>query len=200
MDEKIKNKILEKMSKKRGCPLCSLISDHELSVLSKLQYLINHEEKIRIEIAVEGGYCDFHFRQFKKIANGKTNIILLKTILEYGVFNADYKIQCRICKLVDDFEKNLIKTGYELLKNEKFRNKFTAMPGLCFPHLKEVTKLCTKDLSEKVWEINAVQFKQILHDFTEMQQIKSFYEIDRWKRDLINIFIEKLAGRRTRGL
>ena len=113
------------LNSKAGCPVCNAIIDYEFDLLSKLQYEIHNNESVRKEVAGEGGFCDFHFRQFKKVAGGFTNIVLLKALIESGSYEKDnFEIECRLCKQVDSFENSLITAQYELLKDESFKKKF----------------------------------------------------------------------------
>lgn len=200
MDKEIKNKIIAKMNEGDGCPLCSTLLDHEFNQIAELQYAITFDEKVRREIADEGGFCDFHFRQFKKISSGKTNIIFLETIIETGNLRYDYYKNCRICKSVEVYEKSLIVTEHKLLESGQFKERFKNSLGLCFPHLRQLMIFGGSDLSNWLMEINIEQFKRALPDLREMAKVKSYFHIDKEKRKLINIIIEKLAGRKTLGL
>ncbi len=209
MNYDYKNIILENinpasglLNSKAGCPVCSAIIDYEFDLLSKLQYEIHNNESIRKEVAEEGGFCDFHFRQFKKIASGLTNIALLKSLIESSSYKKDnFKIECRLCKQIDSYENSLISAQIELLKEESFKKKFYNTTGLCFEHFRQVISMCDNE-NIKNWlkEIHVVQIEKMQSDFEYMLQFKSFYEIDREKRKLINIMIEKFAGRKTHAL
>ncbi len=185
-----------------GCPVCSILMDFEFKFISKIQYSITKDKTYREEIAAEGGFCDFHFRQFKKIANGKTNISLLKTIIESGSYkNKNFVIDCRICKEVDNYEEEAIQSFLVFLNDNDAKSKFEKSNGICFDHLRMLTKLIP-DLETLEWFYNTHfnQISSLQSDFDAMNKIKSYYEIDRDKRKLINILIEKLAGRKTRSL
>jgi hypothetical protein len=204
-----KNIILENISpktgllnSKAGCPVCNAIIDYEFDLLSKLQYEIHNNESVRKEVAAEGGFCDFHFRQFKKVAGGFTNIVLMKSLIENGSYtNNNFKINCRLCKQIDSFENSLITAQYELLKDESFKKKFSGTTGLCFEHFNQVISICNnEDLKNWLKEIHIRQIKRMKEDFDFMLTFKSFYEIDRGKRALINTMIEKFAGRKTHAL
>ncbi len=209
MNYDYKNIILENinpttglLNSKAGCAVCSAIIDYEFDLLSKLQYEIHNNESIRKEVAEEGGFCNFHFRQFKKIASGLTNIALLKSLIESSSYKKDnFKIECRLCKQIDSYENSLISAQIELLKEESFKKKFYNTTGLCFEHFRQVISMCDNE-NIKNWlkEIHVVQIEKMQSDFEYMLQFKSFYEIDREKRKLINIMIEKFAGRKTHAL
>jgi hypothetical protein len=204
----VKKEIINRIVKENGCPLCSMVMDFEFDFLAKLQHKVANEENIRREISSEGGFCDFHFRQFKKIASGKTNILLLNTIIEEKIYSKDfsdkkdnYRIECRICNSVNEYEKECVKNFTDILQQEENRNKYKATNGICSVHLKQADKIIA-DENIKLWLNNTykTQIERMQGDFEEMSSHKSFYEIDREKRKLINVLIEKLAGRKTRGL
>lgn len=152
MNDDFKNIILKNMEpttglrfSKAGHPLCNAIIDYEFDLLSKLQYEIHNDENIRKEVTEEGGFCDFHFRQFKKVAGGFTNIVLLKSLIENNNFvNDNFKINCRLCKQVDNYENLLITAQYELLGEESFRKNFYDTSGLCFEHFNKVISICDR--------------------------------------------------------
>lgn len=185
-----------------GCPICAMMMDYEFDFISKIQYAVSNYKKTREEIASEGGFCDFHFRQFKKIANGKTNILLLKSIIEMGSYkNKNFSVKCRICKNVDEYEKEIVSSFSSYLNEPGFRTKFENSTGICFNHLGMIKTLIEdKTILEWLSDTHINQIERLYQDFDDMSKIKSFYEIDRSKRKLINVLIEKLAGRKTRSL
>lgn len=185
-----------------GCPICSILMDFEFNYISKIQYSITKDKTVREEIAAEGGFCDFHFRQFKKIANGKTNISLLKTIIENGAYKKhDFAIDCRICKEVDNYENESIKAFLMFIENNDAKLKFEQSYGICFEHFRMLTSLVSNsEILKWLYKTHVYQIESLHSDFESMSKIKSYYEIDRDKRKLINILIEKLAGRKTRSL
>jgi hypothetical protein len=201
-DKNIIDKIIGRIETEIGCPLCAIIIDYEFDYLAMLQHKVAVESETRKEIADEGGFCDFHFRQFKKIASGKTNILLLKSIIEEGAYKKDnFRVECRVCKNLVDYEKNLIEAFSALICSERYRDIFGNTNGICFVHLRQVNNFL-KDYDVKNW-LNIIHVKQIeamKSDFDNMSRVKSFYEINREKRRLINVLIEKLAGRKTGAL
>jgi hypothetical protein len=201
-DTGLVSRLIEKIKNDSGCPLCSLVMDFEFNELARIQFEVTTDKAARDNIAVRGGFCDFHFRQFKKIASGKTNIRILKSILDTGVYKKkDFKIDCLICKTVDDFESELIKVVNEFLLEPESRTKLEKTDGFCFPHMNDVSNL-SKDENLKDWlcKIYIEQIERMKSDFDSMDNVKSYYEIDLKKRKLINILIEKLAGRKTRSM
>ncbi len=203
--ETIKNidiELKEKIAEVKSCPLCSLIMDYEFNGLAQIQYEVTHSEKTRKQIAQEGGFCDFHFRQFKKIASGKTNILLLKAFIEEGSYKKEnFTIECRICKYINEYEKNLLEAFTDIILSEEKRIEFNRTNGICFVHLRQVNTLI-RDENTKAWlhRTHIEQIERMKADFNLMNTINSFYEIDIEKRSLINILIEKIAGRKTGAL
>jgi len=199
--EKIETELSETDTNK-GCPLCSIIMDYEYDLLCEIQYEITNEKSSRDQIAGEGGFCDFHFRQFKKIASGKTNVLFLKTIVDTGTYKKEnFTINCRLCKSVDKYEEQLLKIFAEYLSTENSRLKFESSNGICFVHLRMLDKYIEdKKISEWLRQTHIHQIERMQPDFDFMNNINSFYEMDSEQRRLINILIEKLAGRKTRSL
>ena len=201
-DRNIEKELVRRISVENGCPICAMIMDYEFNFISKVQYSVSKDKNVREEIALEGGFCDFHFRQFKKIANGKTNILLLKSIIEFGSYkNNNYSVKCRICKVVDAYEAEIVKSFPSLFNDQAFHLKFENGIGICFDHLNMIKTLIEdKTILEWLFVTHIKQIERLYQDFDDMSKIKSFYEIDRSKRKLINVLIEKLAGRKTRSL
>jgi hypothetical protein len=199
--ENMYQEISERLVKEISCPLCSMVMDYEFNLLARTQYQVTNDDSVRNEISLEGGFCDFHFRQFKKIASGKTNIILLKSIIENGLYKKNqFEIDCRICKTVNEYENELIKNFLNFLSEQENRNQFEKTNGICSVHLKELCKLTDDETSNWLLSTYVLQIDRMQEDFENMNNFKSYYEIDREKRKLINVLIEKLAGRRTQGL
>jgi hypothetical protein len=202
MNNDYKTIILENVDTVSGCPLCNAVMNYEFDLLSQLQYEIHNNESVRKEIAEEGGFCDFHFRQFKKIASGITNILLLKSLIESdGYINEKFIIKCRLCEQIDRFENDLINVLFELVKDVSFKQKFSNTTGLCFIHYDKIILLSDDpDIDRWLKELHFEQIKRTKADFDFMSGFKSYYEIDFEKRRLINIMIEKFAGRKTHAL
>jgi hypothetical protein len=202
MEESIQQKLLAEISENKGCPVCSLVNDYEFDLLAKLQYKITREKKVRSEIALHRGFCGFHFRRFKKISNWKTKIFLLKDLIEINDFNVlEFLPDCCICSSIGKYEEEILPFAINLLKKEEFKQQFAKTLGLCYPHLNMMKKMInSEELISWLTRANEKQIKRTLKDLNEMAVIKSYYEIDFEKRELVNSLIEKLAGRETKGL
>lgn len=198
----IKQEILYTLENEQGCSLCSLILDFEFQLLSKLQLDISNDETFRNNIARKGGFCDFHFRQFKKITNGKTRIVFLKAILEQEAYKKEgFMVECILCKKIENFEKELIEYLVRILTEEQTLKIFEVSNGICFEHLQKVENLVDNEPFKKyLREINIKQLNRLKEDFEYMSKIDSYYEIDHSKRNLINALIQKLSGRKSGGL
>lgn len=198
----IKQEILYKIDNEQGCSLCSLILDFEFQLLSKMQLDVSNDENVRNRIARKGGFCDFHFRQFKKITNGKTRIVFLKAILDQEAYKKEsFKVDCTLCKSIENYEQELIENLIEILTEEQTLKKFEVSNGICFDHLQKVKNLLVDlQLKKYLHEITIKQLNRLKEDFEYMSKIDSYYEIDHSKRNLINALIQKLTGRKSGGL
>jgi len=194
-----KKEIIKKIKNKINCPLCSIITDYEFNLLAKIQYDITYDENFRKQIASEGGFCDFHFKQFKKIANAKTNMFLLLSIIESEVYmNIDFENHCRLCKSIDLLEKKLVKYTVDLFHDFEFQNIFENSYGLCNVHIKTVLKEIKEDeLRDWIIKIHREQIESLKSDLHSMSSVKSYFEISADKRKLISFLIEKFAGRKS---
>jgi len=194
-----KKEIIKKIKNKINCPLCSIITDYEFNLLAKIQYDITYDENFRKQIASEGGFCDFHFKQFKKIANAKTNMFLLLSIIESEVYmNIDFENHCRLCKSIDLLEKKLVKYTVDLFHDFEFQNIFENSYGLCNVHIKTVLKEIKEDeLRDWIIKIHREQIESLKSDLHSMSSVKSYFEISADKRKLICFLIEKFAGRKS---
>src|SRR3989304_7102536 len=187
-EKNINDELIEKISNNKGCPLCSSIMDFEFDQFCQLPYEITHNEEIRKQITMEGGFCDFHFRQFKKIASGKTNILLLKAIVQSDVYKQEeFSIKCRICESINEYEEKLLRTFMEYLFDNKSRMKFRMSNGICFVHLSFLNKFNdVNEILEWLHKVHVEQIKKMQTDFDNMGPYKSFYTINPEKRILLN--------------
>lgn len=197
----IEGLLINSMNSEAGCPLCSVVLDYEFEFLAKLQYKVSNDSSFRKEIANKGGFCDYHFRQFKKIANKKTNILLLKSIIEEKFYHKEkFIIDCCICKAVNNYERKCIETFIKIFQDDINKKKYEETNGICFIHLMQIKNI-TGDINFIHWlEKNYIQHIEKLGPVFEEMSNRSFYEIEREKRMLINVLIEKLTGRKSRSL
>ncbi|MEW6005292.1 MAG: DUF6062 family protein [Stygiobacter sp.] len=195
----LKERIFKKLTNQSGCPLCSLIIDFEFSLLAKIQYNITQNDSFRKQIAMEGGFCDFHFKQFKKIANFKTNALLLKSLLEFGIHKDVFaEINCQLCKEINQFENELINYTAELFNDIDFYNRYKKSNGFCVIHLKGMlSNIKDEEIKRKILQIHREQIDNFKPILEMMNSVKSYFDIDISKRGLINVIIQKLVGRKA---
>ena len=195
-------KIFEKIENEQGCPLCSMVMDYEFNMLATIQYEVTQNDSVRKQIAMEGGFCDFHFRQFKKIANYKTNILLLKALVEFGMHkDVNANINCRFCNAVDQFEDELIRYASELFTDKNFLDRFNMSNGLCVIHLRKILgNINDEELKRIILQIHRDQIDSFKPTLEMMNSATSYLNVDISKRGLINVIIQKLVGRKTAGL
>jgi hypothetical protein len=194
--------IINKMGNEHGCPICSLLLEYEFDMLAKIQFGITHDKSLRMEVASEGGFCDFHFRQFKRIANFKTNTMLLQAIVESGYYkNVVAEINCRFCRVIDKAENELINDMAELLANIDFQNRYEQSNGVCVVHLKRILETIKQDdLKEQLIKIHCEQVERLKLILEELNSAESYWNIEMGKREFVNILIQKFAGRKTAGV
>ncbi len=202
VEKDFKEKIKKIMAESEECPVCSIAIDYEFDMLAKIQYDITHDESLRAEVAKEGGFCDFHFKQFKRIANFKTSTLLLQSILENGFFkNITAEIDCRICKTVNQIERDLINDLAVLFNDVNFRNKFEKSNGVCAVHLKDILKVIDQEeLKEWLIKTHREQIERFKPILEELNSANSYWNIEMSKREFVNLLIQKFAGRKTAGV
>ena len=197
----LKERIKNKLQKVLRCPVCSLLDDLEYDILCKLQYDVTNDEAIRNSIASEGGFCDFHFRQFRKVANSKTNALLLSAVIDhYMKANMEYSLHCRLCNASAEYEHNLLSSFLTLIEDSVFQEEYAKHSGLCIGHL---MSLFTMDISEsaKKWLMDVLRIS-LQNDLPLLQDMAgvSYYNTKRIARSSIIRCTEKFAGRRALGL
>ena len=197
-----KEKIKKTIDGSKGCPICSIVLEYEFDLLAKIQYGISQDESLRREIAIEGGFCDFHYRQFKRLANFKTNTLLLQSIVESGFFkNTAAEINCRICRVINKAEDGLINDMTELLAGKDFQNNFEQSYGVCAVHLKGILKVIKPEgLKEWLVRIHQQQIERYKTILEELNSANSYWDIEMGKREFVNLLIQKFAGRKTAGV
>jgi len=183
------------------CPLCVLMEDREFEVISQLQYTVTRDEAVRRSIAHEGGFCDFHFRQFRKIANSETNAILLITMVnEYVRHRWATNITCRICADIARLEKGLLDDLARLLHLVAFRHLFAESGGVCLGHLSSLQERCKSDeLAMWLGETQIRQMERLMPDLVAMRTL-SYFDATHSQRSCIVRVVEKYVGRKALGL
>ncbi|HTR82457.1 MAG TPA: hypothetical protein VMM58_12575 [Bacteroidota bacterium] len=193
--------LLAKMKDEKRCPLCALVQEEEFSLLSKLQYNVSQSERVRRGIPYGGGFCDFHFRQFRKIANNRTNAVLLLSFIGYvEQHKSPPSIRCRLCATLSSYEKQMVLAMVDILKDQGQRDLYSKSAGLCFPHAETVLRLL-KPLPLKRW-LKGMQKQQLLREIPALESLasKSYYNTSGEERGAIPRVSEKFVGRKAIGL
>jgi sarcosine oxidase delta subunit len=189
--------IFKKMEQSLYCPLCSLVEEVEFDTLADLQYDVTHRHEVREAVAEEGGFCDYHFRQFRKIASAKTNALLLIAMLErFAQPEMHFVVSCRFCSHLDEYEGRLIEAFSHMLTDSSFQVRYADHNGLCKRHLKSVRVLVSNEIT-RGWLVE-VHRSQMLKEIPFLEQIatKSYYDASRLARGSISRTVEKFVGRR----
>lgn len=192
--------ILKKLQEEQRCPVCALVEDLEFNILRHLQYDVTRNEHIRASIATAGGFCEFHFRRFRRLANSHTNaLLLLGLIQEYCVDDGDIRLRCRVCEEIDSYEVRLLEAVKTLLSRNDFRATYEQVPGLCIGHMKEVQN-AIHSTTDRSW-LQDCQIRQMKKAAPGLQQMveRSYYDTTRDQRNTIPRSIEKFVGRKALG-
>jgi hypothetical protein len=193
--------IIDTIKTEPRCPICALVRENEFNMLCQLQYDVTRDRQTRVELSAEGGFCEFHFRQFRKLANSKTNaLLLLELIRRYCENNGATPVTCRVCTAVESFEETLVNTLADMLDTEAFRNVYAASGGVCIKHMHDVQ---ARDISEsaRFWiaERQIEQMKRAVAGLEELATVP-YYDTAFSVRGHVIQIVEKFAGRRTLGL
>jgi len=183
------------------CPLCFIMEDREFGIISQLQYTVTQDDDVRRNIAHEGGFCAFHFRQFRKIANTETNALLLITMVnEYVRQRSAANATCRICTDVARLERALLEDLARLLHHVTFRQSFAESGGVCLGHMSYLQERCKSDeLAVWLGETQIRQMERLMPDLIAMST-HSFFGATHSQRSCIVRLVEKYVGRKALGL
>jgi hypothetical protein len=203
-----KKLLLSKMKRESRCPICVLVQEEEFSLLSRLQYDVSQNERVRTLIARNGGFCDFHFRQFRKIANNRTNALLLLSFIETYRKGAQRSrrigfpkhVHCRLCKTLEGYEKKLEVIIARVLNVESDRKLYSKSSGLCFLHEQAVERLLHSS-AVRQW-LKETKLQQMLRKIPMLEHLatKSYYDTSAVERGTIACAVETFVGRKAIGL
>jgi len=184
-----------------SCPICALLDDYEFEMLSHLQYDITIDAQSRKTVASEMGFCEFHFRQFRKIANSKTNALLLLDLIEqYSQTEKRLEIRCRFCNALRIQEESLLDTISTMLSQGSFRQIYSKSSGVCLPHMDVILqRVCSNDLKTWLANIQGEQMRREITALTEMARL-SYYDLSKHTRGSVPRMVQKLVGRRALSL
>lgn len=193
--------LLDKLKSEARCPICALIQEEEFTLISKLQYDVTHDETVRKKLPAVSPFCDFHFRQFRKVANNETNALLLIAYIEHFRTNDKTVINdCGVCKKLDEYEHVLIEAMTALVKNASHRTTFAASNGICFLHEAGVGR--ASNSSEIIQWLAEIQQQQLEREISSLQHLTktSYYNSTAYERGAIVRVVEKIVGRKSVGL
>jgi len=129
----------------RGCPTCHVLDKDEYDFMAKLQFQTTTEEKIRQEVVLSGGYCNFHFYQMARLASPAGNAILAKDLIKEEIREIEEKVSgitnevdCSVCNHVMEREDLYLEEFKALLQEQSFQKEYDRTDGFCRIHLKRV--------------------------------------------------------------
>jgi hypothetical protein len=193
--------LLDKLKNEARCPICALVQEEEFTLISKLQYDVTNDERLRKEFPAQGTFCDFHFRQFRKVANNETNALLLISFIEHFRANGmEAHGDCSVCLKLNDYEGALTTAMASLLKNESYRTAYAASNGVCFHHEEDVGK--ASGSAEIIHWLSEMQQQQLQREIPPLQHLAnaSYYNTTAYERGAIVRVVEKIVGRKSVGL
>jgi len=193
--------VLRRLREEQRCPLCAMVREREFDILSHLQYQVTHDEALRNTIAEEGGFCDFHFRQFRKLANAETNSLLLITMVQaYSSQGNSVQATCRLCSELALYESSILEATVGLMAEESARAAYADSSGLCLIHMHAVEQRLD-DPHVRLW-LRAMQSQQMKRNLPSLvaMSTRSFFDTTQSQRSSILCIVEKFVGRKALGL
>ena len=189
----------------RGCPICHLLDKDEFDFMATLQYQTIQEEKVRQDVVSSNGYCNFHFHQMARLASPLVNAVLTKDLIaaeireiERGSFGPTLKIDCPVCKYVDEREELHVKEFRNLLSEKSFQKEYEATDGLCRIHLKGVLNLLQGgELHQFVLSSHMMHLKLLRVELeTFISKVRSISRDFKEEKNSWFFAIEKMVGKR----
>ena len=189
----------------RGCPICHVLDKDESDFMAQLQYQTFKEEKMRQDVVSANGYCNFHFHQMARYASPMGNAVLTKDLIdaeimeiERGSFGPTLRIDCPVCKYVDEKEESYIKEFKDLLSEESFQKEYEATDGLCRIHLKWVLNLLQEgELNQFILTSHMMHLKLLRVELeTFISKVRSTSRDFKEEKNSWWVAIEKMAGKR----
>jgi hypothetical protein len=187
--------LLGKMKEEARCPVCSVIEDFEYDQLAHLQYDITENANIRRQVANRGGFCSFHFRQFRKLASERTNALLLHEMVACHLDGrSPAKLDCPVCSRTKDHEGELVKALISLLETREARFQYSESSGLCISHSRKATELASsQEIRDFLRDSQLRQFSKLSHTLDKMIA-KAYLDTTTQERGAIPTTVEKFAG------
>jgi hypothetical protein len=188
----------------RGCPICYVLDKDESDFMATLQYQTFNEEKVRQDVVMANGYCNFHFHQMARMASPMGIAILTKELIareveeiEGGYLDRRLSIDCPICKFIDGREEFYIKEFKSLLYEEFFKKEYEATDGLCRIHFRKVISLLEeKEMHQFMFTSHLMHLRLLKVELeTYISKIRSTRDF-REEKDSWWVAIEKIIGKK----
>jgi len=194
-------RILRAIQEEWRCPICALLEEEEFDFLADLQYSLSNDEHVRNAFAHEGGFCDNHFRQFRRMASIATNALVLLALVDaHCGTNVPVKLKCRICERLASSEHTLERVLLNLFATHAFRELYGRACGLCLPHRSAVDlHQIYPGLAPWLDEVHRRQIQRFRPVLRELSS-RSFFETTNAERNSIVQLVEKFVGRRAVGV
>jgi len=189
----------------RGCLICHVLDKDESDFMAELQYRTIKEEKVRQDVVSSNGYCNFHFHQMARMASPMGNAVLTKDLIdaeikeiERGSFGPTLRIDCLVCKYVDEREEFYVKEFKALLSEKSFQKEYEATDGLCQIHLRRVLNLLKEnELSHFLLTTQLMHMKLLKHGLQVfISKIRSTRRDMGDEKDSWLVAIEKMVGKK----
>lgn len=188
----------------RGCLICQVLDREESDFMATLQYQAFKEEKVRQDVVLANGYCNFHFHQMARMASPTGMAILTKELIDVEIkeierdsFGEALRVDCPVCKYVGEREESCIKEFRDFLSEKSFQKEYEATDGLCRIHLKRVLNMLEQsELHQFILASHLMHLKLL------KVQLETFISKGRSTRDFKEekdswwVAIEKMAGKK----
>jgi hypothetical protein len=192
--------ILGKMKEENRCPICGVIEDLEYDLLAHLQFEITERTEVRDQVVAAGGFCPFHFRQFRKLASEKTNALFLEALVARSLGDKVLpQAGCFVCERTSSHETQLSEKFICLLEKDAFRAAYDHSNGLCLPHLESTAaRTPSPEAKEFLYESQRRQLKSLGRSLKKLIS-RAWLDTSDNERSAIARAVEKLVGHRGVG-
>lgn len=146
----------------RECPVCHHLAEYSFDFLSKWQYQIGKDEKIRVSFAKELGFCPLHTWQllslcssrgasigFANLAEEISDRLLQiqhqqKPTSELEKVDVHHSHNCRLCGNLLNVESAYIKKLADFIQAEGGLNRYQRSEGVCVHHLGKLLSIVSE--------------------------------------------------------
>jgi len=135
---------LDKASQRKGCPLCTIVSDRAYRYIDNTLFEHITNRGFRALFRAAGGFCSFHSRSLLSFRDGLAVAILSRDILEDRISCFEKKAlwkpkgRCPVCvereKIEQEYLDFLAQSDGNSPEEQELRSYFTNSDGLCAPH------------------------------------------------------------------